>query len=284
MRYVIGMSELLIGLAYTGLGLLTWYEMHHERASRGRSQFGIAFALMAFTCGPHHLLRAGETFSTPGGTSAAALVALLIGLPPGLVFVGLRIEALRGGEGDRRVRIPTFAPLLVVVVAVASGAIIASELYRHIAIDLPFAISNAILIASYFAVGWFILNTQFRRYSTSHTWSLSGVALGFVFPTCALTHATHLLALHAHDVRVHTLTHVVAGHVHRVAVVDAGATTIWAHLLVLLDIAGLPASIWFLVVVRRLHHQGRADWNRRPLVSSGLTPGRAAPWQPASVR
>ena len=284
MRYVIGVSELLIGLAYTGLGLLTWYEMHHERATRGRSQFGMAFAFMAFTCGPHHLLRAGETFSTPGGASAAAVAALLIGLPPGLVFVGLRIEALCGGPGDRHLRVPAFAPALVVVVALGSGAIIASQLYLHAAIDSPFALSNAILIASYLAVGWYILNTQFRRYSTSHVWSLSGVALGFVFPTCALTHATHVLAGHAHNVHVHTLTHIIAGHVHRVAVVNVGPTTIWAHLLVVLDIAGLPASIWFLVVVRRLYHQGRADWNRRPLVGTGLTPGRAAPWQCALVR
>src|SRR5207237_6188385 len=99
MRSVVFIGELLIGLAYTGLGVLTCYEMQHERKTRGRSQFGLAFALMAFTCGPHHLLRAVETLAAHGQPSMTVFGALLIGLPPGLIFVGLRIEALFGGAG-----------------------------------------------------------------------------------------------------------------------------------------------------------------------------------------
>ena len=49
----------------------------------------------------------------------------------------------------------------------------------------------------------------------------------------------------------------------------------------ILDVVGVPASIWFLIVVRRIYLEGRANWNRRPLVGQGLVPRRNAPWEPA---
>jgi hypothetical protein len=268
MRLLIATAELMIGLAYTGLGVLTTYELLSNGRTRGFSQFGAAFALMAFTCGPHHLLQAGVTMTSTAPPSIEMAGALLIALPPGLVFIALRLEVLGGGAGDRTLRrMPSLLAVLLVVVAAAAGAIIAAALDRPIEIRPVFAISNAVLIASYLAVGWYLLETQIRRHAASRTWSLSGVALGFIFPTCALSHAAHVLTAHGQH-SVHALTG------HTVVLAPTG----WAQALVVLDTVGLPAAIWFLVVVRRLYRAGLHDWNRRPLVGSRLMPRRAAPW------
>ena len=265
MRITIGIIEVLIGLTYTGLGVLTVYELHTNHKSRGWSQFGLAFALMAFTCGPHHLLRAGAVFSSDDATVPASVVAaLIVGLPPGLVFIALRTEAMLGGSGDRTLRrMPGLVPTYALVVAAASGAIVAAAAMSHAKVNPIFALSNALLVGSYLAIGWYILSTQFRRYSAHGTWSLSGIALGFIFPTCALIHAAHVFAgtqsgAHAHHV--------------------ASDASFWENALTVLDTAGLPASIWFLIVVRSLYREGLADWNRRPIVGRALAPNRAAPW------
>src|ERR1700728_4609588 len=101
MSVVIGLGNLGIGLAYAGLGLLAVWETITLHRYRGWSRFGIGFALMAASCGPHHLVHGwhalqGASFSGP------MLAATLIGLPAGLTFVGLRIETALGGRGDRR--------------------------------------------------------------------------------------------------------------------------------------------------------------------------------------
>ena len=282
MRYFVGMGEFLIGLAYTGLGLLTIYELCRERHRRGLSQFGMAFALMAFTCGPHHLLRGLDTYTSPMDPSPGTFFALLVGLPAGLVFVGLRIEALFGGPGDRTLQyLPGFVPMLAVFAAASGGAIIAGLLLTGARLHGLFVLSNVVLIASYLAVGWYILSTQVTRYPRTRTWSLSGVALGFVFPTCALMHAAHVLSGHAY--KVSEATAGTAGHVHDTLLASASHTH-WAPALVVLDTIGIPASVWFLVVVRRLYHQGMSDWNRKPLVGSSLMPKRSAPWERAAAR
>ena len=55
-----GILALVTGLAYTALAAVTAYELIRHRA-RGFSHFGVAFLVMAATCGPHHL-------ATPTGT------------------------------------------------------------------------------------------------------------------------------------------------------------------------------------------------------------------------
>lgn len=261
MRALIVAAEFATGIAYTGLGILTVYEMLRERQALGRSQFGLAFALMAFTCGPHHLLRGVDAATTPHLLARRSLVALLVGLPPGLTFVALRIEALRGGRADRTIHAgASLVPGLVAMLGVVTGGVFAAALVQGVAVDPWFALANGVLAASYLAVGWYILTTQLRRFGAHQTWSLSGLALGFIFPTCALVHASHVLA-----------SPLVAGHAHASVTFATRATS-------LLDLAGLPASIWFLIVVRRLYQEGLADWNRRPLVGRGLVPRRLAPW------
>jgi hypothetical protein len=44
------------------------------------------------------------------------------------------------------------------------------------------------------------------------------------------------------------------------------------------DLLGIPASIYFLWIVKRVHNDSVVDWNRRPLVGAAATPDRSAPW------
>jgi len=44
------------------------------------------------------------------------------------------------------------------------------------------------------------------------------------------------------------------------------------------DLIGIPASIYFLRVVRQVHTDSVLDWNRRPLVGAAAAPARPSPW------
>src|SRR4029079_8529939 len=121
----------------------------------GFSHFGMAWIAMAFTCGPHHLEHAFHiAASSKGGLfrvvstvgmichplSAASparfalnfgggngrgsggaldLVVVLVGVPAGVIWFLLRVEALRGGRGDRFVSgTPTWVAALPILSAV----------------------------------------------------------------------------------------------------------------------------------------------------------------------
>ena len=100
-------------------------------------------------------------------------------------------------------------------------------------------------------VGWYLFVTQVQRYMTDRSWSLSGLALAAVFPTCALMHVIHALSFGAHS-----------------------ATLVF-------DLLGVPASIYFLWVVKRVHRDSVINWNRRPLAGVAGTPDRSSPWRGA---
>ena len=68
------------------------------------------------------------------------------------------------------------------------------EALRHapaMDVDLRSLLPNAILFVNYALVGIFTLRTQHARRPVLAGWSLSGVAMGGVFTTCA---ASHLVA------------------------------------------------------------------------------------------
>ena len=56
MTFASGVINLVLGAVYLGLGVLAVWEVAVERHVLGLSRFGLAFAAMAATCGPHHLL------------------------------------------------------------------------------------------------------------------------------------------------------------------------------------------------------------------------------------
>ena len=88
-----GIIALLTGLAYTVLGIITVYELVRYRRTRGFSHFGAAFAVMAFTCGPHHLVHAWRHLVSGEHAHGSMTAGLVLGVGPALVFIGLQLEA-----------------------------------------------------------------------------------------------------------------------------------------------------------------------------------------------
>ena len=79
MTLAVGLLSLLTGIAYTGLGAITAYELARHTRRRGHSHFGFGFLLMAATCGPHHLVHSVHFLFEGQAASAPLLAALAIG-------------------------------------------------------------------------------------------------------------------------------------------------------------------------------------------------------------
>ncbi|MFN8049894.1 MAG: hypothetical protein U0Q22_00460 [Acidimicrobiales bacterium] len=283
MTILFALGTLAVGAAYVGLGILSAVEVVAFRRERGISRFGVGFSLMAASCGPHHLVHGWHMLS--GMNSNGALAATtVIGLPAGLVFVGLRIEAMLGGRGDRFIGgTPwwiTATPLGFLVVAgtlvdralsvelastaqhMASmpgmthtagmahlpGMAQAGSSWSFDPTSLVF-LTNVFVAVTYSMVGWCLVRTQLRRRPAAGGWSLSGLALAGVFPTCALMHLVYALT--------------------------AGSDS---HMVVF-DVLGVPASVYFIWVVYGLYRESIVDWNRRPIVGPSSRPSRPSPWK-----
>jgi hypothetical protein len=272
MSLVIGLSNLAIGLAYVGLGILGAWETTSLHRYRGWSRFGIGFSLMAASCGPHHLVHGWHVLQGES-VSWVMFAATLIGLPAGLIFVYLRFERMLGGQGERVLRAsPDRAAMLAGAYALAAGVLAAGVFAQHgadvlfqavcsstglttsttvaaSAIDFTSAtfVASMFVTVTYGMVGWYLADFQVRRYLANGVWSLSGVALTGVFFTCAQMHF-----------------------------IDT--TTRGDGVMLIFDLFGIPASIYFLWVVKLLHNDSVMDWNRRPLVGAAAAPARPSPW------
>jgi hypothetical protein len=266
----VGIGNLLIGAAYSGLGLLSLWEALSQYRYRGLSRFGLGFTLMAASCGPHHLVH-GWCVLQGGVVNTPMLVITLVGLPAGFIFSGLRLEAMLGGRGDRTVLTAPHALVALTTACIAMVGVLATQalamrplpggamctmLGLQVAasagagtgfLSLVF-VANLCAAAAYLMVGWYLAVTQVRRYVAQQQWSLSGLALTAVFPTCAFMHVIHAFSMGAHSA---TLP---------------------------FDLLGVPASIYFLWVVKRVHGDSVVDWNRRPLAGVAGTPERSSPW------
>lgn len=274
---VVGIGNLLIGLAYTGLGLLSAWESFSLRRYRGWSRFGIGFSLMAASCGPHHLIHGWHAIQE--GTSSGPMLAVtLLGLPAGLTFVGLRFETALGGQGDRRIGSSRYgAASLGISFALAVGWLAGWTLARpapafpsqavctvfglSVRSGIPWAgfdfttasfLANLFVVVTYGMVGWYLADYQVRRHVGERAWSLSGVSLSGVFFTCALMHLIY-------------------------------ATTERHFATLPFDLLGIPASVYFLWIVKRVHNDSVVDWNRRPLVGAASTPERPSPWSGSNL-
>jgi hypothetical protein len=195
---------------------------------------------MAFTCGPHHLVHGTHLLFEGRMAGTLDLVAVAVGLPAGVVFLSLRVEATLGGRGDRFISgspawlraLPTISAMYITILAIT--------VFRLGAFGLPDKVTpNIALIVLYFMIGYFLLRTQLRNCGITQGWSASGIALTVVFPTCGLMHG--VFALYAatglyHDVDWHGLT---------------------------IDWLAVPAAVYFLWVVRSLYRRSIKDWNRR---------------------
>jgi hypothetical protein len=198
---------------------------------------------MAFTCGPHHLDH-GLHVALEGRLGGPLdLLAVVVGLPVGVLWLWLRVEAFLGGRGDRFVpgdprwlrAAPTASAVYVTALAIVGGAVLAGP-----RVSPGFAVwANVILVGLYFAVGWFVLRTQLANRPSMGGWSVSGLCLSAIFPTCALMHG--IWAVYA-----------VSG---RYAQDGHG---------LLIDWLSVPAGIYFLTVVRSLYRDSLRDWNDGP--------------------
>lgn len=239
MSTVAGVLNLVLGVVYLAYGVMTWVELRRGWASNGPSHFGLAWMFMTTTCGPHHLDH-GLHLVRDGYGTALDLGVTALGFPAATVWFLLRVEALRGGEGDRWLRsghggvaaLPVLSSMYVVVL----GGLVATTLVTGRLDWVPSTSANVMILAFYGAIAWMLLRSQLVNHRLEHRWSLSGLSLTLVFATCAIMHGVHAL-------NVNTGRYPYQGH------------------LVVTDLLAVPAAVYFLWVVWRLSSGQVDDWN-----------------------
>ena len=229
-----------LGVAYLCIGTMAVYDLVRGWRSLGPSHFGLAFIGLAFTCGPHHLDHGMHVLVGDRTGGGLDLVAVVVGLPAGAAFLSLRVEAVRGGAGDRFIAgtppwvaaTPTLAAVYLTAMVAGALAVASGSTLEATSQVAP----NVLLVAVYTAIGVVLMRTQLRNRRASGGWSLSGLALMAVFPTCAVMHATWVL---------YGVTGVYAFDSH-------GSVIDWLS---------VPAGLYFLAVVRALYRDSIRDWN-----------------------
>jgi hypothetical protein len=253
---LVALTNLALGVAYTGYGVMTAIEMRRDWRTFGFSHFGAAWIFMAFTCGPHHLDH-GLHVAVEGRLGGPLdLLTVVVGLPVGVLWLWLRVEAFLGGRGDRFIpgdpvwlrAAPTASAVYVTVLAIVGGAALVGP-----RVSPGFAVrANVILVFLYMNIGWFVLRTQLGNRPSMGGWSVSGLCLSAIFPTCAVMHG--IWAVYA-----------VSG---RYAQDGHG---------LLIDWLSIPAGIYFLTVVRGLYRDSLRDWNDGPDEVLPEVPAPSAP-------
>lgn len=240
MSVAVGALNLVLGFVYIQYGTLTFIEMRRNWRQMGFSHFGAAWIAMAFTCGPHHFAHGLHLLLGGHRAGTLDLLAVIVGFPAGVIWFALRVEAFSGGRGDRFV---SGSPLWVLALPTAFGmyltAMVAAVISRGVANPGGLAVvaPNVLLIAIYAAIGYFTIRTQVANRRPLGGWSLSGLALGCIFPTCAIMHAVYAY-------------YALSGSYPLVL----GGTVI--------DLLAVPAGAYFLWVVHALYKGTFLDWNR----------------------
>lgn len=239
MNLLVGLTNLVLGIAYCGYGVMTVIEMKRDWRRFGFSHFGLAWIFMAFTCGPHHLAHGAHVLFEGAPAGPLDLFAVAVGLPAGVIWLYLRVEAFLGGAGDRFIAATPLWLRAIPVVGVVYGLTVVAALGVVLANGLTptgGSMANLALLGLYMAIGWFLLRTQWGNHKPMGGWSTSGVSLTVVFPTCALMHTVFavyvMTGVYQHD--VHTLV---------------------------IDFLSIPASLYFLWVIRSLYRDSLRDWN-----------------------
>jgi len=239
MTLAVALANIALGIIYSCYGVMTLIELKRGWSALGLSHFGLAWVAMAFTCGPHHLGHGLHALAIGGNAGALDLAAVLIGAPAGLTWFFFRVEALRGGEGDRFMagtpRWVSILPTLGVVYGFLITAAFVALLMGRANLT-PKITPNLLLLLVYGLVGYYLLMGQLANHPYAQGWSLSGLALTIVFPTCGLMHAAFA---------VYATT-------GRYSVEPVGLVIDWL---------AVPAAVYFVWVVRGLQQGRLQDWN-----------------------
>lgn len=246
MTVAVAVANIVLGIVYCQYGTMTLIDMRRHWDRMGFSHFGAAWIAMAFTCGPHHLVHGLHLLTAGGRAGALDLVVVLIGFPAGMTWFLLRVEAFFGGAGDRFLK---GNPKLVLALPTLSGVYIGALVTivigagklggAHLAAVAP----NLMLVVVYSTIGYYLVRTQLANRRPLGGWSVSGLCLSVIFPTCAVMHAVYAY---------YTLS---------------GRYGPAAHTTVI-DCVAVPAGIYFLSVVRALSRGTFRDWNRMPVVAA----------------
>jgi hypothetical protein len=238
----VGALNVLLGAIYFQYGTMTVLELRRNWRTLGFSHFGAAWIAMAFTCGPHHFFHGLHVLATGQDAGVLDLVAVSVGVPAGVTWFALRVEAFRGGAGDRFV---AGNPVWLLALPTLGGAYLAALVAAMLQVgspglhDLVTVAPNLMLVVVYGLIGSYLIRTQLANRRPLGGWSLSGLALAVIFPTCAVMHG--IFAFYVLSGR-----YVVVGHM---AVID------WL---------AVPAGLYFLWVVQALYRGTFTDWNRAP--------------------
>lgn len=240
MNAALAVLSIGLGLVYLAVGLIIFVDLRRGWPSMGFSHFGLAVIVLALTCGPHHLEHGIHLGVAGRSAGLLELVTVVVGLPAGAIWAYLRVEAIRGGRGDRFISgtpewmiRATHASLGYVVIVAAAAALIGGSGGAL----TPRVVPNILLVGAYITIGVYLLRTQLANRPLLGGWSLSGLALALLFFTCA------------------------AMHLAWVSYALTGRYDVDGHGLVI-DWLSLPAALYFLWVVRSLYLGSLRDWNR----------------------
>lgn len=242
----------LIGLAYLGVGVLILMDLSSGWRARGFSPFGAGIGAVALTCGPHHLDHAAHLLAGSSGTATGLdLLTAVVAIPAGLSFVLLRLEAARGGQGDRLIAgTPGWVAALPVAGGVYAGALAVHG--ADVVTTAPLALSGQVVLSGllavvYLVIGWLHVRALVRRAAEVGGWSLSGLSLAGIFLTCAPMHGVVATA------------------------VATGRYPPDAHLLVV-NTLGVLAGAYYLWAVWASYRDVVPDWHRDPHLERTGTP------------
>ena len=193
---IAGGLNVLLGVVYLGIGTMVAIDLESDIRRRGFSHFGVAWLTIMYTCGGHHLVHGIHLAAEGRSIGNLDVLAVAVGLPAGIIWSWLRVEAVRGGRGDRFIDgTPGWLRAVVagyVIAALAATAIALPILGRGLVLDTRL-LPNVLLFGLYLGIGAALWRGQRRNRQTHGGWSASGLSLMMIYPTCGVMHGVYVI-------------------------------------------------------------------------------------------